>query len=671
MNTLNDLATVGKVGHLDDYYHAMPGDGQDLLRLLTAKLGDVATTPIALSAAVRGISLAVEAFNSSIEKATTELELIYRQLTELSESLYRAKSDLNLIEGSRLGRKKLFRRWQIFEEIGLAPELLDARSKEFAGAYVALLVAGKHLNKELPDFLLKLVRGDAEFLSQKGNKAIAKMRLDAERHFDLLGGPGGIPIATRLRLHFSNRIHFADDKARQAVMDHKVMTAANFIRAANKLRSLAENGDPDSIKGILASLLGVPVDCVSHVPILGPNLDEWVLAVDPEMGTIHFDLETLAPGGIRAEANEATEHSSTILVKPLPAFLFEIILRLHCEVPGAQNLGDLLQNLKKSPDVGTAYPAKFTFSCSRFAVQSVGLDIVDSAFATLDFSIVPHAKLYYRQTSRQQIWQACEKYYRVVGWGDPVPMVEGLTFGSRGVLKDEAVTRLFAELRAEVERLRPAPRSPLSDLVQFHDAFCAYSATMAVFCLALRQANPLRLRAMDVLPDHGFLLVNDKSVHGKASLQPVTITPTLARQLELWRTHCATMTKRIEKQGIQAEQAFVRLLKDANAFGNSPLFFLARPPRAVASADLRKRWPVSAPDNFGRHFWESRFPALGMTGREISAHLRHQSAGNLNWSATSDLVLAHQIARISKAQENILYMLGIGAIHGLSKRSVA
>jgi hypothetical protein len=306
-------------------------------------------------------------------------------------------------------------------------------------------------------------------------------------------------------------------------------------------------------------------------------------------------------------------------------------------------------------------------SVARFATNSCQVDPYDAAVLSSDFRSTQSSKSYYRRTTRQLIWGAAERVFQKIGWGEPVEMFEGLAVGSSVVAKPEAIGSIFNNLAKSIEDSRPQSRASIESILAFHDKVCAYSGTFAIFCLALRNANPIKIRACDIDNQNQYLVLDDKHVLGEASSQPVVITKSLSQQLVFWRIHCRLIHDRLMKLNF-SDQKFLKVLEGVHLQKSTSLFFFSENPYAASVAKVSKYWSSPLVENFARHFWETEFQKHGISSRFSAAQLRHQSQGTLSWSAESDFVLCEFIHQITLAQEKVLSELNIYPVHGLAKR---
>ena len=636
-------------------------NSQDLLRLLISQLGSMGNTPLNLKAVMRGLVKAIDSFANHHTEMTIEFYDFHQKVHALSNEVSEIYSNLQLIESTLIQNKLFLRKWDILERT--ADESIDSELLRFVGAYYCLQINQHKVNKNTHQHIYKIIIGEKEFLSESAEKELAR----------LLSRAGKIYSSNRsfeetINGFFYYRQLYANDKQRQSVNDWHTVSESEFIEISAKLFAGALDFNPRAILVATSVISGLPSNLCLKLRILDNYLCDWTLGVDVSIGVIKLDLDQIFKGKAHPRDHQAFyKDASSILIKPLPKFLHEIFKQLIIQVNQATTLGELLQFEKVQTKNLAFNESKFINSVARFAIHSCNIDQYEACLLANDFRSIPASKTYYRQTTRQKIWEATSVFYQKIGWSDPVSFIDGLSVGSKMVSKDETVVKIFSDLAKSLENIRPSNHTNLSTLLNFHDHFCAYTATLAIFCLALRNANPIKIFSADYDPNRQYLLIDDKHVMGDASRQPVVITSSLSTQLKYWHIHCQQMIHRLNSFNYQ-DACFIKLLEGVVTQKKSPLFFLFNTPFSVSTSAISKFWTAPLVENFPRHFWESKFGELGVNARFSSAHLRHQVSGNLNWSSASDLVLTELIRKISLAQEAVLVELGVKPIHGLSRR---
>lgn len=656
-----DIELDVNFGLCDLIMRQMTLDSQDFLRLLISQLGSMHNTPVNISCVVKGLSLAIDSFSRGCSETNDDLKDFQEKVHDVSNEVLKLYNDLNLPESTILKSSLSLRKWEILERITY--QEIDAEDLRYVGAYYCLIINQHKVNKHTYKHLFKLLNGEREFLSEAAQKDLARTLSKAEIIFSK-----GKSFEGKVIGFFYYRQLYANDKQRQSVNDWYTLSSSEFIQIARKLYSEAVDFNEHSIAVIMSSIVGLPLSLCLQIPILDNYLGDWVVGIEISSGLIKLDLDQIFPGKAKPKVQpELYEHGSSILVKPIPEFLQEVFRQLLNKTIEAKSVESLLQLDILAIKSSAFNDSKFINSVARFAMHSCNIDQYEACLIAGDFRSIPASKTYYRQTLRQKIWEASSILYQKIGWGEPASFVDGLSAGSQMVSKDESIKKVFYGLAKSIESNRPSNRADISTLLAFHDQFCAFNATFAIFCLALRNANPIRILSSDLDPNMEYLLLDDKHVMGDASKQPIVITSSLSRQMQFWRIHCERLLTRLKQQSYQ-DKEFIRMLEGIVSQKSSPMFVMSTKPYLCSVASVAKFWAVPLVENFARHFWESRFPDEGVSSRFSSAQLRHQVAGNLNWGGASDLVLIELVKKISDAQEKVLADLKIHPIHGLARK---
>lgn len=635
-------------------------DGQDQLRLLISRLGNPEKIPLNLKAVFNGLCASLETFKCYCGEMTEEFNLFLGNVTTATAEITQIYDEFSLPNTTILGNRNTLKKWIILE--GLDNSSKKEEVLKYVGSYFSLLLNDQKANKKTPHLIDRLLNKGEEFLSDQAQRDLGRILYKATSKYSTKKGT----FEQTIRGYFFYKNLYASAKTRQSVVDWHAMTQSEFLFVSDEIFQNATRGNHAAIAVAIASLTGLPLHLVNLLPINSKFLDEWVMCIDLELGVLFFDLSAIYTSAAKPGINfKLYESSSSVVCKPLPSYLLSIIQSLAKEKAGARTLGDLLEN--QSENLLKIDVSRFLNSCARFATSECDIDQFVAAILICDFRSIPSAKTYYKRTTRQTIWDASNRYYSKLGWGEAVPFVDGLSVGSAMVSHDHVVQSIFQKLAESVEELRPSNRSSIPDLLEFHDHFCAYTATLGIFCLALRNANPIGINSRHIDDHRNYLIIDDKHVLGDASAMPVAITDSLLQQFIFWKIHCRCLLRRLKKLG-EKENGLIEGLEGIVSGKNSPLFILSTKPHAASVSQISKFWSDPLVENFARHFWESKFSELGVSSRFSAAQIRHQSSGCLSWASDSDLVLNEFIKHISNAQEKVLASLNVRAIHGLSKR---
>ena len=650
-------------GLIDFLFQRMTFDGQDSLRLLMQQFGQIRTFEVNIFFAISGMVKAIKAFEKDCQ-ATNEN---FRNLKNLALTVQTEFASLEIHEAfsltSHINMKKRsskeIKAWLILQDSNDCDENEDLL--RYVGAYVCLLLSSYKMPKHLENTIFRLLRDGKDFLNENAQKDVGRLLYKAQQFF----GSKEKSFLDQVRSFYYFRNFYSSAKARQIVSEWNGMTKAEYLNSTTKVYEEVINENPNAILLAFAVVLGLPIHLVMLVPFFSGCLDDWIIVIDPDRGLILFDTDSLFPGGAKPQLANPFEQSSGVVVKPIPKFLIDALRKLLLQNSNAINLQALIVNNDGLRDRNKE--TRLLNSTAKISIDLCQMDPFDAALVSGDFRGISTAKIYYKRTTRQSMWDSSNRFYQSIGWGESVAFVEGLDFGSRVVVKDEILAQIFMSLSLNLENTRPSNRSGIAILLKFHNAFCTYSATFSIFCLALRNANPIGLMASDIKENRRYVIIDDKHVLGAASAMPIAITNSLAIQLTYWRAHCAALLLRLQKLNY-SDRKFISLLKGIVEYKNTPLFIMAEHSYAASVSSVIGNLSVALIPNFARHFWVSKFSQVGISSRFSGAQVRHQSSGNLSWASDSDFVLVNFIEAISVAQEKVLQGLEITPVHGLSRR---
>ena len=653
-------------GLVDFLFQRMTFDGQDALRLLIQQFGQIRTFEINIYFAISGMVKAINAFEKDCQTTNDNLTNLKKLATSIQTQITSLEVTESFSLTAHINTKKRcgkeIKTWLILEDSNDFDENEDLL--RYVGAFICLLLSNYKLPKQIENTLFRLVKDGKEFLNDKAKKDLATLLNKAHEEFKSKEKT----FSDRVRSYYFFRNFYASAKERQSVTDWKGMTRAEYLNSTTQIYEEVRNETPNAIAQAFAVVLGLPIHLVMLVPFLSGFLDDWIMVIDPDRGLILFDMDSIFPGGAKPQKEfNSFEQSSGIVVKPIPKFLIDALRKLLLQNSNAINLEALIGNTDGLKDRNKE--TRLLNSTAKISIDLCQIDPFDAALVSGDFRGISTAKTYYKRTTRQSIWDSSNRFYRHIGWGECVGFVEGLDFGSKAVVKDEVLAAVFMNLSLSLGKTRPSNHCGIELLLKFHNAFCTYSATFAILCLALRNANPIGLLASDFEEKKRYVIIDDKHTLGAASAMPIAITDSLAIQLTYWRAHCAALLIRLLKLNY-TDRKFISLLKGVIEQKNTPLFVMAEHPYATSVSSVAGNWSVALTPNFARHFWVSKFSQVGISSRFSGAQVRHQSSGNLSWASDSDFVLVNFIEAISISQEKVLRELEISPIHGLSGRQL-
>ncbi len=641
--------------------------------------------------------MALQAYSSTLENPNNIL-------ANLVASFCQMLAEISLVrehqENSTSLQFPLYRRlsqfpaWALLTAVSqrnLAPEAVSA-----IGAELALSLAmPKPFRKSFAVHLLNWLNGPAA--STKGNstaiwqKKALRIRQDANYLFavkDASPGQDGLDstaevFAHRIAKYFRAQVEFARDKDHQGVQDYRSQTPSEMRASGHHLQGKISEGNESAMQESLAMYAGIPADWVLDMPLAGPHLCEWSMVLDVHDGSVKTALELFAQGRAPRPpmAGDSLEEAGDIIVKPLPRFLAEQLLRKLEAHPGATTVCMLLpQAQATSRDSTLSIPAKnlpglrpsvarLTNGFGKLAI-SLGVPPIVAALLANDPRLVPTGKFFYSRVTAEAIRQAATKCFDYLGWGEPNPLVAGLAVGSRLVPKPETLQRWHAWMQEQLKIHQLGRRYTLDGLIEFHNTYALCTASMVSFGLAMRKGNPIRLNAAAVREFGLSIALTDKAVGEIRGDRPVPIAPTIADQIRFWLDHCRELDRRLLKLGFsQASHCRTRLRAILEG-EDVPAFFTIggrKTVKAASSHQIQSWWPaeLGLEGNFGRHYWQNELYASGIASTAVDAFVRHSLRGTDPNASTAIRVPGLWMAQISSAIEQVLSRLGLTAFRGL------
>ena len=522
---------------------------------------------------------------------------------------------------------------------------------------------------------------------QDWQKAYVKRRIKAAAHFE--GGDGSDPESVgNVRLfdvvagfELSRKMRFAPPRQRQALLDRRHQTVWQIKASAAALMARATLQDHTALLILVAFSTGLTLRLTKDIPLASRVLDDaWFMVLDLYAGVIKINLDRLFPAPAVPDPNaDCFRDANRIIVKPLPAFLWLILKELSAGNPDAETLAQLIpqaatsgRQLTLEDDHSALVPSakRFLIAAAPFAV-GIGIDRLASAVLASDFAVIPSSKMYYCRVRRDEIWTASKALFAELGWGEPAPFVYGLAAGSRIVPTREALAAWWQRMAVEVATSAPGRHCGLARLAEFHNSFAKMCASLAILCLAAREARELKFTTYNLQPDCDFAAYVDKLVGIVPGEVKVPINAILKAQLKLWLAHCHALYRRLSKLTGPAAGHLRRMLGSYLKGKRYPLFFTIDAETGSASplgsTALKRWWPEQYrfSTDFGRHLWEVEFRDAKVRSTRIDLFLRHLTIGTEAHCSTNIDKLDDAAAELCSVQESLLASLCINAVPGL------
>lgn len=502
----------------------------------------------------------------------------------------------------------------------------------------------------------------------------------------LLADPGLTPpppsFNMRARGQLSGKAIFASPNHQAGTANHRNLSSGQFKKACEQVAIWTAADDWRGAFAICGALTSLSIDLVPDIPLNDQIDGECVSCINIEAGTVCSDLSFLAEDAAAAPTNGNAFPASLVTQRPFPALLAERLrgrLALH---PEAKNLKDLYpeSTALSGEQVMIDEGGEIALSWARWGnsvgihARRIGIDNLLVSIITSDFGHIPRSKIHYAVISPLEVWLACNRCFTRFGWGDVPPYkADFISFGSRAVPTDRALSQACAWHIQELEAMRPArAERNLSKLLAFHHCYARYIAFELALLLGLRQCKSYQLFA-DIHEDlDSWVEMLDKPVPGPAGALPVVLCNRAKKLINMYRTHCAAMSARLERLGKKGTAFYewllavtrrerVALLCTASALNmveevGSHLVFSQIEPALTLAPDSGRKWI------------ENLLRKEGLKTGDIDAAMRHEVLGQARSSSTSDFTLLEWVQRVAPAIDRVADTVLPPVRHGLSGR---
>lgn len=484
------------------------------------------------------------------------------------------------------------------------------------------------------------------------------------------------PSATQIR----QRLAYADARDHQGVIHRAAMAPCELTVLAADLRSRCEAGAGPTILTLVALVLGISPSLAPGLPL--QHGTGSALTVDPVRGWVRLDFARIFLGGAAtAPSNETALPATHVLLKPLPAFLADILREAFRRQPQARRLEDLFGDAVPAPheplDGGQFGRLRATAARLRHALPALalrlGLDRYDAALVTGEMSLVPRSRFFYVRSDTERYVAGCRRYFDALGWGEPVPLDVALPFGSQVVPAPASVQIVHQRLSERLEAVRPGRRYSFDALVEHHNRFVIAAGWFLCLCVGSRELRRLDLCADRCLPGVTVMEYADKLTGAFRRMQPVLLCREARAQVTAVWDHLVHLSARADRLGVDPAAPWRQRLSAVLAHRSRPLLFLIRRGRAVpigtAHTQLGLDRGVRLAPNAGRHFWQTVLLDRGVPSEALDVWARHASAGIEPMTSTSVASVDSVRSRVCTEQDEVLGELRIRAFPGLGARS--
>lgn len=674
--------------------------GRETFRELTDVIlipPDLPRFPVVLVAALR----ALDSFGASLRSPNPVFCLIRKVIDDLNAEI---SIRLGWVPTSQELAQPLLRRmhnhapYAAFLAVGVLPDERATNYLIYLGSELACsLATGKVFGRKFANNLRRAISPhlfggtNPSTIQSNWEKSAAKKLRAAKNLFENDGDPDPSDGVVPARLfdlkagsELSQKLHYRAPRQRQALLDHHHQSLCQLQSSGAQILYRAQTGDQTAILTMIAFLAGLRLSTTRNMPLATASAsDEFVISLNLSDGTLITNVALLTPASAKPPLNSSSFRDATWLcVKPLPKVTTELLRQLATHKPNASTLAELLPDAstqareKTIPDDRSALKtttARFLAAAAPVAI-GIGVDRLTAALLTNDFSVIPGSKLYYALARRESIWEAANSLFGAFGWGPATPFINGLPVGSHIVPRRRVITDWLGWMTAELQHHTPGRHCGIDRLVQHHNTYARFCASITTWLVAAREAKTLHFTTGNTNPTAAFTSFSDKRVGAYPGQLWVPMCEPLRIQIAYWLTHCLVFERRLNTLGFPSNLPLMEMLDQFNRGDSAPLFFAVDPathkPRPLGSADLTKWWPEShrfSPD-LGRHFWETELREAHVRSSRIDLFMRHITKSVEAHCSTNADTLEQTAGDINRAQVNLLMQLGFHPIPGLSSR---
>ncbi|MCC4831787.1 hypothetical protein LMH66_03985 [Shewanella sp. 10N.7] len=401
--------------------------------------------------------------------------------------------------------------------------------------------------------------------------------------------------------------------------------------------------------------------------------------------------------------NEGLREIKEEVFTPCPVFLHKLIVANR----GAKLTGPIIKE-KDSKVIYRLVVRKLKKLSDRHASGRVSVrrlvnfisyylnstDVIDSIFIDYSYAVNMYttrvARSYanvsdhFRSEQLDKLWQNVEQdIAKYTGKPLPISLFELRHFdqansfiGSSFTPTNDAISTLINALTAKVSASIPSYQHHINDIVDYHNAFTAYTAWMLLFGTGYRAAwNPLPTFAL-FLPSLNLMGISDKDDSDFSHSRIVAVPNILASQLKEYKRHlgCLRSILRVLMPKLsrtidnivdvdqsvlsfnhsQASQWY-RIIRNSRK-EQGPFFFLYRQGNSVVAKNLSPselvnycKNEIQLPANAGRHWLKSHLLEKNICPELINFQMGHWQAGEVplgHYSALSHIEAINELVPV-------------------------
>jgi hypothetical protein len=617
----------------------------------------------AAAAALRGAKLAIHIAYTILSEPNAKAISLLAKVAHLQETLQRVHSECQ-VEDLDAGIRKTLASYPQWRLLATAGDLeFDGNALQFgAGVELALALAN---DRKMATNWCKVFRCDKSLLNTKPTTLQAAL-IDLEnplrsewstrlkknlaefiQTFDNIPPHPTKPRSfdERVKENWRSKAAFATQPARAAVLDDRCLSLQQFRKAMQHRPDSPYERDEYLAAIYFTGFCGLSPNLVGEIPISQQAGEQSACELEfTEDGvTLVRDFECLADDAAKPAHIDGIPASS-VLRTPLPRNISTYLTRVFCEHPNATHLRALLPQLASLNSRERVYStaeqptpswARLRPTLGRILRQE-GIDGLQVALLTADFSHAAKSKVYYATLSQTEVNAAAVQAYRILGFELPAAITKaGIAFGSQVTPTTRYIHVANEALIRGAEQLRPGRNCGRAQLIQFHNAYSLVIGFRLMALLALRETSNIHLPSID---DDTIIYLTEKSSAGRAGGMAAIVPELLTDQIKLYAAHCQALNRRLSAGSASPFQRW--LVQAVN--GQAPLELRVCSTREAAhtlrSADVLRAvhsFVQLAPD-FGRKLMENLLRSRGIRTEDIDRTMRHEVAGQEACAGVSD-----------------------------------
>ena len=466
----------------------------------------------------------------------------------------------------------------------------------------------------------------------------------------------------------------------QQALNGSSISALTSIELQATLKQLVagcHRGDVACAVQLAAFRVGLPWTLFLKIPFAHAAKPDSVIQYDASTGEVILDLARVFSDRAQVHGPAYTPTSSVLRLR-MPAVSAAVILPTYCSNPDAQRLGDLLEDVKRADTFSftintgaiQATVARLIASAGPSAIRT-GIDRGIASYMTLRFDQMGHSSHAYFNASDQEIRHAENTWLKTLDLGDASSgdQVSRVAVGAAATPTEQAVARVFNELRHQVDTAAPGRHSGLTKLFHHHDAFARLVSFDVAMCFGSRDESPMSMRAVDLTGHLSQITYQHKRVGPNLGLSVLPVPELFKAQITLWLAHLRRLLARLEN--VETDTAEVKQhIQDVLDGKNVPLLFLlSEGYKPIASRDIFNKIPdeLHLKHDFARHFFMNAPRKHGVSQEAVEVWMRHHNRRFSSFSSISMITDEEWMSQMSMVLDWEFGSLRIRPVVGLGR----